>query len=212
MANSHRFEGYKWEAMLEAYPEDNLYRQWVQSFSDNINWNALCRFASKLNDGKDCAVDPQWTMGGRHLIRMLQFHDGSRWIARLRMTTSQSEEEGQSRLVQREVDCLQLVKERTTVPVPMVFGYMTSTQNEIGAPFMLMECLYGNTGVDLNRNEAHGVPSKHKLSFYDEMARLQVGPSQYTAFVASVDDSVDGNFIFNFSEDRGHCSIRRWYI
>ena len=94
------------------------------------------------------------------------------------MTTSQSEEE-RSRLVQGEVDCLRLVKERTTVPVPMIFGYVTSTQNEIGAPFMLMECLSGNTGVDLNRNdEAHGVPLKHKPSFYEEMARLQVGPSQ----------------------------------
>ena len=181
MANSHRFEGYKWEAVSEAYSEDNPYRHWVQSFFDNINWNALCQFASKLNEGKDCVVDPQWTIGGRHLIRIIQFHDGSRWIARLRMTTSQSEEE-RSRLVQREVDCLQLVKERTTVPVPTIFGYITSTQNEIGAPFMLMECLSGNTAVDLNRNEAHGIPFQHKSSFYEGMARLQVGRSQSTLF------------------------------
>ena len=181
MANSHRFEGYKWEALSEAYSEDNPYRHWVQSFFDNINWNALCQFASKLNEGKDCAVDPQWTIGGRHLIRIIQFRDGSRWIARLRMTTSQSEEE-RSRLVQREVDCLQLVKERTTVPVPTIFGYITSTQNEIGAPFMLMECLSGNTAVDLNRNEPHGIPSQHKSSFYEGMARLQVGRSQFTLF------------------------------
>ena len=211
MVDSHRFEGYKWEVFSEAYSEDNPYRHWVQSFFDNINWNALCQFASKLNEGKDCAFDPQWTIGGRHLIRIIQFYDGSRWIARLRMDTGQSEEE-QSRLVQREVDCLQLVKERTTVPVPMICGYITSTQNEIGAPFMLMECLPGNTGVDLNGNEAHGVPFKHKPSFYKEMARLQVSPSQYTAFVASFDDSLGGNFIFNVSEDRGHCSIRRRYI
>ena len=211
MADSHRFEGYKWEVLSEVYSEDSLYRHWVHSFFDSINWNALCQFASKLNDGKACAVDPQWTIGGRHLIRIVQFQDGSRWIARLRMDTSPSEED-QSRLVQSEVDCLHLVKERTTVPVPTVFGYITSPQNEIGAPFMLMECLFGNTGVDLNRNEAHGIPFQHKPSFYEEMARLQVSPSQHPAFVASFDDSLGGNFIFNFSEDRGHCSIRRRYI
>ena len=211
MANSHRFEGYKWAVVSEAYSEDNLYRHWVQSFFDNINWTALCQFASKLNNGKDCIADPQWTIGGRHLIRIIQFHDGTRWIARLRMTTSQSEEE-RSRLVQREVDCLQFVKERTTVPVPMIHGYITSPQNEIGAPFILMECFPGNTGVDLNGNEAHGVPSKHKSSFYEEMARLQVDPPQYAAFVASFDDMVVGNLIFDISEDRGHCSIRRRYI
>ena len=208
MANSHRFEGYKWET-IEDYSEDNTYRHWVQSFFDYINWNALCQFASRLNEGKDCAADPHWTIGGRHLVRIIQFHDGSRWIARLRMPTTRSEEE-QSQLVQSEVDCLQLVKERTTVPVPTVFGYISSTQNEIRAPFMLLECLSGNTGSDLNRgDDTQGVPSKHKSSFYKEMARLQVCRSQYTASVASFDGDLGGNLIFNVSEDWGHCSIRR---
>lgn len=171
-----RFQGYKWEALSDAYDEHNAYRHRVQSFFDNINWNALCRFASRLNDGMDCAVDPQWTIGGRHLVRIINFQDGSRWIARLRMTTRMREDQ-QSWLVQREVDCLQLVKERTTVPVPRVFGYVASTKNEIGAPFMLIECLRGNTGADLNGRDAHGVPSKHKSSSYEEMGRLQVGPS-----------------------------------
>ena len=97
------------------------------------------------------------------------------------MTTRMNEDE-QSGLLQREVDCLQLVKERTTVPVPTVFGHMASTQNEIGAPFMLMECLPGNTGVDLNHGNARGVPSKYKSSFYREMARLQVGSSWFCTF------------------------------
>ena len=97
------------------------------------------------------------------------------------MTTSMSEDE-QNGLLQREVDCLQLVKERITVPVPMVFGHMASTQNEIGAPFMLIECLPGNTGGDLNHDNARGVPSKYKSSFYKEMARLQVGSSWFCTF------------------------------
>lgn len=174
MTDNHKFEGYKWEALSDAYPEHNAYRHRVQSFFDDINWNALCRFASTLNDGKDCAMDPQWTIGGRHMVRIVKFQDGSRWIARLRMTTGMSED-GQSELVQREVDCLQLVKERSTVPVPTVFGYMASVRNEIGAPFMLMECLPGNTGADLNGDINHGIPSQHKSSFYAAMARFHVG-------------------------------------
>lgn len=181
MPDGLRFQGYKWKALSDAYDEHNEYRHRVQSFFDNIDWNALCRFASKLNDGKCCAVDPQWTIGGRHLICIINFHDGARWIARLRMTTRMKEDE-QSGLVQREVDCLQLVKERTTVPVPTVFGYIASTQNEIGAPFMLMECLPGNSGVDLNGSDAHGVPLKHKSSFYEVMGRLQVCLSLFAFF------------------------------
>ena len=174
MTDNQRFEGYQWQALSDIYPDENHgWRRMVQSFFDNINWNALCRFASKLNDGKECVVDPQWTIGGRHLVRMIDFHDGTRWIARLRMTTSMNQEK-QSAIVQREVDCLKLVKERTTVPVPMVFGYLASTRSEIGASFILMECLPGNCGLDLNRDIDEPVPSKYRASFYAEMARLQV--------------------------------------
>ena len=181
MTNNHPFGGYKWEALSDAYPENSIYRSRVQSFFDNIDWSALCQFASKLNDGKRCAFDPQWTIGGRHLIRIINFEEGSRWIARLRMTSSMSEDE-QSELIQREVDCLQLVKERTTVPVPTVFGYKTSARNEVGAPFILMECLSGNIVPDLNGDNVHGVPAQHKSYFYAEMARLQVGRSSFALF------------------------------
>ena len=175
-----QFKGYKWEALSDIYSEDNEYRHEVQAFFDNINWHALCQFASKLNEGKDCTVDPRWTIGGRHLVRIISFQDGSHWIARLRMTTEMSEDE-QTGLVQREVDCLQLVKERTTVPVPTIYGYIASTQNEIGAPFILMECLKGNIGPLLNVDFDHGIPSQHRYSFYTEMARIQVGYSIFSS-------------------------------
>ena len=174
MTGNHRFEGYQWQALSDIYPDENHgWRCMVQSFFDNIDWNALSRFAPKLNNGNECVFDSRWTIGGRHLVRMVNFQNGSRWIARLRMTSNWSEDE-QGTLVQGEVDCLKLVKERTTVPVPTVFGYSTSTHNEIGAPFILMECLPGNCGLDLHRDIDEPVPPRYRSSFYAEMARLQV--------------------------------------
>lgn len=104
------------------------------------------------------------------MVRRINFQGGTRWIARLRITTPITEEEG-SRLLQREIDCMHLVKERTSVPVPTVFGYIASVKNDIGAPFMLMECLSGNVGLDLSGVE---IPAQHKASFHREMARFQV--------------------------------------
>lgn len=86
------------------------------------------------------------------------------------------------------------------------------TQHEIGAPFMLMECLPGNTGVDLNRDNARGVPSKYKFSFYKEMARLQVGSSWFCNSPLLALTKTDGNLIDNVLQDRGYCSSRRRYI
>ena len=174
MANDDQFGGYKWKLHTAG-------RRDVQSFIDSIKWHALCQFASKLNDGKHCAVGPQCTNGGTHLVRIINFQDGSKWIARLRMITLTTENEDVlSGLVQREVDCMQLVKERTTIPVPTVFGYNASARNEIGASFMLMECLSGNVITDLN--DDHHVPAQHKSSIYAEMARFQVSRSLFALF------------------------------
>ena len=110
------------------------------------------------------------------MIRILRFRDDSRWVARLRMTAIEADD-GDSvaeLLLRREVDCIQLVRERTTVPVPKIFGYMSSSRNEIGAPFMLMECLSGNVAMDLKFDS---IPTRYKSSFYSDMARYQVRPT-----------------------------------
>ena len=169
MSNKRVFEGYKWDG-LSSYNEDSPYGQRVQKFKDRINWNAMCQYASKLHSEESCTINPQSTMGGRHLVRRIHFKGGTRWIARVRITTPMNEDEG-GHLLQREVDCMQLVKERTSVPVPTVFGYVASAKNEVGAPFMLMECLSGNVGVDLSGVE---IPIQYKASFLKEMARFQV--------------------------------------
>lgn len=116
---------------------------------------------------------PQYTMGGRHMVRRICFERGTKWIARVRITTTLNENEG-SHLLQREVDCIQLVRERTSVPVPTIFGYNASAKNKIGAPFMLMECFSGNVGVDLS---GVAIPAQCKAFFHQEMARFQVNCS-----------------------------------
>ena len=170
MTDKPEFENYKWEG-LPSDIEDGPYRQRIQGFLDRINWVALCHYASKLHNDEHCTINPRFTIGGRHIVRQIDFRRGTRWIARLRMTTPMNEDEG-SRLLQREVDCISLVKERTSVPIPTIFGYIASAKNDIGAPFMLMECLSGNTGVDLSGVE---IPAQYKSSFHGEMAKLQVG-------------------------------------
>lgn len=169
MTDKRKFEGYKWNG-LSSHIEDSPYGQSVQRLLDRINWDALCQYASRLHDDEDCTISPQFTMGGRHMVRRVIFQGGTRWIARVRITTPMNEDEG-SRLLQREVDCIQLVKERTSVPIPTIFGYIASASNVIGAPFMLMECLSGNVGVDLSGVE---IPAQYKASFHGEMARFQV--------------------------------------
>ena len=175
MAKDEAFAGYKW-AGLSTFSEGSIWYNRAHSFFKKINWDALAHYASTLHNGEPCVVDPKIAMGGRHMIRILKFKDESRWVARLRMTVAETDDDEDNvadLLLQREIDCIQLVRERTTVPVPKIFGYMSSSANDIGAPFMLMECLSGNVAMDLNFNF---VPAPYKSSFYSDMARYQVRP------------------------------------
>ena len=168
IADITHFTGYKWIG-LSVLPDS--YLPWVEWFMDNVDWEALCQYASTIHAGKPCTLDPQIAVGGRHIVRILNFENGPRWIARLRMTGGELEAE--NILLQREVDCINLVKERTNVPVPAVFGYMASDTNAIGAPFMLMECLAGNAAIEMD-GRGCDIPLKYRSSFYKDMARFHV--------------------------------------
>ena len=65
---------------------------------------------------------------------------------------------------------MQLVKERTSVPVPTVFGYIASHENDIGGSFILMERLSSNAAVNLQHTVS--IPSEHRRPFYDEVAKF----------------------------------------
>ena len=167
MADKPNFKGYIWEGVRTAYRPD------AESFCKSVDWDALCRYASKLNNDETCTMDPQITMGGRNLVRIIKFANGTRWVARLRMPSSHKHENDASdRVLQQEVDCMQLVANRTGVPVPTVFGYIASPENDIRGSFILMECLSGNAAVKLQHREP--MSAKQRTSFYGEMARFQV--------------------------------------
>lgn len=178
MANRSEYTGYKWRGLLK-FPEGTYYHQIGQTFFKSIDWVAVCRYASEIRDGEICTLDPQITMGCNHMIRILNFADGSRWIARLRMISTKIgvEADSQCRYFQREIDCIQLVKERLRIPVPALFGYIASPDNHIGAPVMFQECLPGNCGMDMNAGME--IPTQHKSSFFAAMSDFQVSSHSY---------------------------------
>ena len=163
------FGGYKWQG--HRYAEGRFCEE--QSFLASIKWDALCLHASSLNSNEPCTLDAQIAMGGRNVVRILDFANGAQWMARIRRPPIDQEA---SRVLQREVDCIKLVKELSRVPVPEIYGY-SADANLIGAPFILMESLKGNAAVDLNDRLIH---PEHKASFYRSLAQYQTEISSIT--------------------------------
>lgn len=54
-----------------------------------VNWENLMHYAIRVKEQRDggsgtaCQLSPQYNMGGRNLARRLDFHDGTRWVARI---------------------------------------------------------------------------------------------------------------------------------
>ncbi|KND90455.1 hypothetical protein TOPH_05027 [Tolypocladium ophioglossoides CBS 100239] len=96
-----------------------------------VNWDALQQYALRLRQSlwqgsttpsfSTCVLLPQYTMGGLHLVRLIEFDD---------------------------VHTLSLVCEKTHIPTPRVFGFESTTLNPVGVPFFLMEFIPGNTAMD----------------------------------------------------------------
>ncbi|CAF9925755.1 hypothetical protein IMSHALPRED_006780 [Imshaugia aleurites] len=148
------FRGYKWQDHVSIGNRISS----MEPFLTSIRWEKLCSHASSLNNDKPCTLDPQIVRGGRNLVRILEFADGARWMARL------------------EVDCMKLVRELTSVPVPEIYGHNASA-DLIGAPFILMEALYGNVAVDMDGSL---IPNEQKFLFYSSLARYQAEISSIT--------------------------------
>jgi hypothetical protein len=136
-----------------------------QLLTDTVNWRNVQAYASGLHEGEPCDVEAPVGVGGRHFVRILTFEGGERWLARF----AQQSDDAHDSTMLREVDCLRMVAERSTIPVPKVFA-VVSHSPEYGPAFMLMECLPGNVGTDVSFD----VPEQHKTTFFRQMANAQV--------------------------------------
>lgn len=149
-----------------------------------INWGALQEYALRVRRSlwqasstpsfSTCVLLPQYNLGGLHLVRLVEFDDGERWVARLQLHGGTPQ--FSQRLV-HEVHTLSCVREQTCIPVPRIFGFESTVSNPVGVPFFLLEFVPGNTamdafgGYDVHRGK---IPAQYKPGFMKQVAKIQV--------------------------------------
>ncbi|KAI5464388.1 hypothetical protein BGZ63DRAFT_451628 [Mariannaea sp. PMI_226] len=133
-----------------------------------INWDALQDYAISLrpapcdNEPPTCSLLPQYNMGGLHIIRILQFNDGARWVARIQLHSGS--DESAKRLL-HEVHTLSVIREHGRVPV-----------QRFGVAFTLMEFIPGDSAMEsFGGWHAHRgkIPLQYKSKFYHQVAQMQ---------------------------------------
>ncbi|KAF1934506.1 hypothetical protein EJ02DRAFT_363555, partial [Clathrospora elynae] len=146
-----------------------------------VDWNALQEFAigvkrhcSNHDSIISCKLSAEYNMGGLHVVRRLDFQDGTSWVARLQQQKATTN--SIQRLLQ-EVYTIEVIRQRTKIPVPEIIGYDAEYDNKVGVAFMILEFIPADTAMDsFGGWLAHKgqIPSNLKPDFHVAMADIQV--------------------------------------
>ncbi|KAJ5987968.1 hypothetical protein N7481_003178 [Penicillium waksmanii] len=106
----------------------------------NFDLQALCRRASALRQGIPCACDPEQhpASGSFNWAVFISFEDGVQWVVRVPHLRSFMPDEQAEKLLASEAATLRYLKAHSDIPVPEVYDYCASSDNDIGVPFIFM--------------------------------------------------------------------------
>jgi isoamyl acetate esterase len=147
----------------------------VRETLDRINIEKLEATATKLRHGIECRVNTSsYAFGGVNLVLEIDFGDDVIWIARIQLlyTNSRAALPEIDKTVDSEAATLRFLKTKTSIPVPAIYGYDARHDNEIGAPYLIMEAMPGNRLWGGGRTDF--IPEKHKAKVYMQIADILI--------------------------------------
>ncbi|CAD6446872.1 50f95ff2-3d3f-49b6-ad12-429a0b3eace0 [Sclerotinia trifoliorum] len=166
------FSGYQWNLFSLQH---GALRSRTEKFLASVNWPGLLKYAAKKRNLNvtDCILLPDIGLGYNHMVRIIEFTDKARWIARVRMPRL-GESTYDKAIVEKRMSCelnaISLVRQKSGLPTPEVHAFDITDESIVKAPFMLMDCLEGNVGMDLGME----VPQEYMQTFLNGMAKLHV--------------------------------------
>jgi hypothetical protein len=163
------YSGFQWNYFPSL--QDGPIRARAVSFLQSVNWKALLTYAANARNGMECTLLSHIGLGHNHMVRIIRFMNETQWVARLRLPSLKDETSLDiAKSMECEVSTIALIRQNTTVPVPEVYAFESDSSCSVEAPFMLMECLDGNVGMDLGLE----VPPEHQQDFFKGVAEIHV--------------------------------------
>lgn len=165
---------------LEFLVDDWAATEFLRRFIDQRLHVDLARHASNTRNGLKCDTDlSAFNSGGQHVVIRLLFEDGVVWLARIRFPRCVIEGhrcvggfnsfKNASLSMECEIATMRLVKENTSLPVPTVYTYDLSGNNCLGAPYMMIERMPGES-IE-NRVSRDGGIYTHQIRKVDDQVR-----------------------------------------
>lgn len=97
-----------------------------------------------------CKLLPTSDQGSSNLINVIQFNDGVKWILRRNLHVlshgpTQNWGPTEAEHMNDSIQVMNFIRNKTTVPIPEVYGFDVTCDNFFGCPYTVMECVPGKT-------------------------------------------------------------------
>lgn len=123
---------------IEAVPKyASRIRQFGHQSAGNMPTKALGESSSV-----SCKVVDLPLCGSYHVVFTIGFDDGVKWMLKVSANGHRFDSVASAALIS-EAQTMRLLKTETTIPIPAVYAFDSSSQNELHVPFILMERIDG---------------------------------------------------------------------
>ena len=175
----------------------------IENFASTIRMSGHHSTKTQLDSSSSkwipCKVLPKPLHGTYNIVFQIEFSDGVRWMLKVPANGHRSQWNLTSQASLRsEAQTMQMLKRETQIPVPTVYAFETSLDNELGVPFMLMEKLPGIQAQYVWYNDQ--LPTKQlekaRARMLQGIAAIMVQLNSYTFDQSgSLEFDDDGKFI-----------------
>ena len=130
-----------------------------------------------------CIVHPSPMNGTYNITFELQFSDGVRWILKVPMDGhGDSFQPVNQQALISEARTMQFIKSETTIPVPTIYAFDSSTNNILGLAFILMEKMEGVSAWQVwNSEEPVNKRERHRARIMQGIAAAMVQLNKFTS-------------------------------
>ena len=121
-------------------------------------------------------------LGSFHIAFVIKFSDGIKWLLKVPATGYNGRfTDIEARALTSEALTMQFLKRETTIPLPEVYSYSSSLNNDLNCPFILMEYI---TGIPLHKcwydpDASKEVREQHRVTALKDIASAMIQMNKF---------------------------------
>ncbi|CAI6340628.1 unnamed protein product [Periconia digitata] len=136
---------------------------------------------SNPSQAQNATLEPV-IFGSYHAIFPVKFHDEVRWILKVPAVGTKNHFDSSSAAALRsEASTMRLIRKATSIPLPDVFAFDASLDNDLGAPFILMSFAEGASAYDVWFDKTIAPEEMHarRTQILEDLATVMIQLDQF---------------------------------